>query len=473
MFVYQDALFDKPVYVVQAWRQEELAGAFEQMEKLRHSGFLAGYFRRAALYPEEHALPEILDVPLLRFILFRARTRFSQSTPARVFCPDLVPARGEHPGLALLTPAGSGANAWELATSCDGRGIFAMLREKEGGAGYYKDAFEELLCFADAPALCCSCTKGQEEKPVRELLRQVLGHDRALAMGCFARDGACFHAAEVLLQRLRDDTDFLCHVAGAGSDAGDVLRHLCLPKDVRISTVTRLEQGEVFLLQEELGRLVLLCQRRGIDTDALCRVQASLQPGTPLPLPGVLSEAGLNPAVCWTQLPEDWERMLAGQGHDIRQLLALSIRVDARGELSLSAKPVGKRHASLGCCRQALDERNDLLSLDLAGALPCEAAADDMVNSGAWHDALTVNRFGVVCGCTRSDLLFRQGNRLLTPPAGSGLRDGVLRRLLLERKVAEERAVSLARVLSSQELYCLDSVRGMCQVTLADPASVV
>ncbi len=465
MLIDQNQLYLKPVYTVQAYRVEELDEAFAQMEKLRHSGYLAGYFRRAALFPGEHVLPENPDTPLLKFFLFRSRQEHGRAAPPRVFCPAVLPLHDRAHELYAITPAGGQAFAWDLKTSCDGRDIFAMLKGDFGAAGWYQDAFEEVICLSHE--LSYQAPSGHDsEPPVREMLLQALG-GHALAMGCIGREETVFHAADALLVRHGTEDVFLCHMADDGQDQDAALRRLCFPSQARISCVTRLEQDAVFLLPEQLMRLETLCRERGVTTRELEHVRDQLRPAAPLPLPGELAEFGLSPAGCWTTLPQPWRESLQASGCDLNAVLALTLSVNADGRLHVSASSLPEAPALLGCCRQVLDERNDLLHLDLARRLPCEPAADGMTASGEWHDALVVDRFAVVCGCTHSALLFRQGSRLCTPPDGTRFYGGMLLRTLLDRKMVEERAVSLAQCLSSQDLYCLDCTHGLRKVSRA------
>ncbi len=463
MFVDQDYVYLKPVYTVQAYRVEELDEAFAQMEKLRHSGYLAGYFRRAALFPPEHVLPEHPDTPLLKFFLFRGRQPYMRPAPSRVFCPSVLPLHDRAHELCAVTPAGGQAFARDLKTACEGRDVFAMLKGEFGAAGYYQDAFEEVLCLSHELTYRGASARGSAPA-VRETLLQALGSSHALAMGCIGREETAFHAADALMVRHGTEDVFLCHMADNGKDQAAELRRLCFPPRARVSCVTRLEQGAVFLLPEQLTRLETLCRERGVDTQELARIRDHLRPAAPLPLPGALAELGFSPANCWTVLPRPWAASLQASGCDLNAVLALALCMDAEGHLEVSAGPVREAPAVLGCCRQALDERNDLLHLDQARPLPCEAEADETIRSGAWYDALVVNRFAVVCGCTRSDLVFKQGNRWFTPPDGSGLGNGILRRLLLDKKMIEERGVSLAQMLSIHQMYAMNCVHGAKQV---------
>lgn len=136
------------------------------------------------------------------------------------------------------------------------------------------------------------------------------------------------------------------------------------------------------------------------------------------------------------------------------------------------ARPLPERAPVLGYVRLALDERTDLVPLSLTTPLPCEDGVKKHLADGTWQDAVVVNRFAVATACTESELAFRQGSKLLTPPDDAGMRNDVLRSILLKKHVLEERGASLPQVLSSEALYCVSSVIGARRVEKADPAAI-
>ena len=52
-FILNGLVYDKPMFSIVAYNRAQLATAFEQMEKLRKSGHLAGYVRREAFLQQE------------------------------------------------------------------------------------------------------------------------------------------------------------------------------------------------------------------------------------------------------------------------------------------------------------------------------------------------------------------------------------------------------------------------------------
>ncbi len=479
MFIYQNSVYLKPMYTVQAYRKEELPEAFSQLEKLRHSGYLTGYFRRAALYPDEHMIPEEPDTPLIKFFLFRVCSKQDeQKTRQQVFCPAVQPLHNSLHQLYAVAGTKDTPYARDLVTRCQGQDVFAMLSPAFSSGGYYQDAFEEVLAFCNHQVVSLDLKDEKDaavakSMTVEELLKSSFGRDEVLGMGCLSRDSITFHGADCLMVRSRQEDVFCCVMKPGDADPAESLRKLCLPEGTEISACTRLEKGAVFLLKEHLSRIKKLAADHGIDTAAIDAMGSAVNPADPMPLPGDLADFNVSLENAWSRLPKAWEEELKKQGADLDAgPCALSIALDAKGKISVKAAPLPERAPVLGYVRTALDERNDLVPLSLTTPLPCEDDVKKHLADGSWQDALVVNRFAVVAGCTESELVFRQGSKLLAPADDAGMRNDVLRTILLKKHVLEERAASLPQVLSSEALYCVSSLLGARRVEKADPASL-
>ena len=481
MFIYQNSVYLKPMYTVQAYRKEELPEAFSQLEKLRHSGYLTGYFRRAAIYPDEHMIPEEPDTPLLKFFLFRVCSKQEENAAGsqkQVFCPAIRPLHNSLHQLYAVAGTKDTPYARDLATRCQGKDIFAMLEPSFSTGGYYQDAFEEVLALCDHQIVGLDLKDEQDHAransmTVEELLKSSFGRDEVLGIGCLSRDSIVFHGADCLMVRARQDDVFCCVMKPGDADPQGSMRRLCLPQGTEISACTRLENEAVFLLREHLDRIKKLGQDHGIDVSAIDAMGMAVNPAGPMPLPGDLADFKVSLENAWYRLPDSWKEELEKQGTDLSAgPLALSIVLDTEGKLTVTAKPLPERAPVLGYVRLALDERTDLVPLSLTTPLPCEDGVKKHLADGTWQDAVVVNRFAVATACTESELAFRQGSKLLTPPDDAGMRNDVLRSILLKKHVLEERGASLPQVLSSEALYCVSSVIGARRVEKADPAAI-
>lgn len=88
-------------------------------------------------------------------------------------------------------------------------------------------------------------------------------------------------------------------------------------------------------------------------------------------------------------------------------------------------------------------------------------------------DVLFINRKGEVTEGARSNIVVRIAGRLFTPPVSSGLLNGVLRRYLIKTGTIAERTLFPSDVRAAEEIYMINSVRGMVRVRLQRSRSSV
>ncbi len=87
-----------------------------------------------------------------------------------------------------------------------------------------------------------------------------------------------------------------------------------------------------------------------------------------------------------------------------------------------------------------------------------------------YADVLLYNGRGEVTESTIANVLARIGGRLCTPPVDCGLLAGTLRAWLLEEGCISERVITVDEVLACDEVYLMNSVRGVYPVTVEDGA---
>ena len=78
-----------------------------------------------------------------------------------------------------------------------------------------------------------------------------------------------------------------------------------------------------------------------------------------------------------------------------------------------------------------------------------------------FDEALFLNTAGELTEGCISNLLLRQGGRLLTPPLESGVLPGIYRGLMLENAEAEEAVLTLDDLRTADQVYLCNSVRGL------------
>ena len=441
-FILNGLVYDKPMFSIVAYNRAQLATAFEQMEKLRKSGHLAGYVRREAFLQQETSLdPETEEQPmaLLKFTLYRLQKKAPEPQQRPwVFCPSLL---GVEDGYI------------KVATNCPGSFIHDTLAPDFSCSAHFEDAFESLVFM------------GREEQnlaadnttPVRDLLFEALGNASVL-MGHFSPKGISLCPSTLALhKKAREEArDLLVRDA----DREEIVKRLCQPA-FPIRTATRLEGGRALLLERHLARLIRLASEHAIPTDrleSLARAVSSVE----LPLPGseALWSGGLP---CpWGMLPASVEEELLKAGVDIQKRAALHMELQKDGSVLFAALPLAEDGTrTCGVCRTCLDERSDAWQLDTTKALQEQDTIQERVQAGEIDDAIIVNRCAAVAGTGHGALLCKQGPALFCPPARERARDSVCLDFLLERSLVQERLCGLAKALSSQELFRANSLHGL------------
>lgn len=164
-FIFGDYLYENPIFMVKALTRTEIPEAFNQLEKLRRSGYLAGFMRwdTVSPAPEESVQPDprFEPAPYINFVLYRRRRRLPSPTLGpQIFCPSIKKGLDADLFLSMRErllekdPVADAVLSEEvvLDTQCDGRRLFDLLGRGECRA-YFKDAFEELLFLAPRPFL--------------------------------------------------------------------------------------------------------------------------------------------------------------------------------------------------------------------------------------------------------------------------------------------------------------------------------
>lgn len=85
---------------------------------------------------------------------------------------------------------------------------------------------------------------------------------------------------------------------------------------------------------------------------------------------------------------------------------------------------------------------------------------------GKIYDELFFNEKGELTEGARSNVLLTINGKLYTPPVKCGLLNGVLRQNLLDRGICTEKILYKEDLLHAENVYCINSVRGIMRVEL-------
>jgi para-aminobenzoate synthetase/4-amino-4-deoxychorismate lyase len=98
--------------------------------------------------------------------------------------------------------------------------------------------------------------------------------------------------------------------------------------------------------------------------------------------------------------------------------------------------------------------------------MPWYEEARKGIVQGKWYDVVFCNNKGEVTEGARSTIFIKKHDILFTPPVSSGLLPGVLRNRLIARNKCQEKILYFQDLLSADEIFCGNSVRGLKTVIL-------
>lgn len=92
--------------------------------------------------------------------------------------------------------------------------------------------------------------------------------------------------------------------------------------------------------------------------------------------------------------------------------------------------------------------------------------ASKKIAAGEVYDVLFFNEKGELTEGSRTNIILEISGKFYTPAVNCGLLNGVLRQNLLDSNVCEEKILYKEDVLNADNIYCINSVRGIKRVTL-------
>ena len=90
----------------------------------------------------------------------------------------------------------------------------------------------------------------------------------------------------------------------------------------------------------------------------------------------------------------------------------------------------------------------------------------EQITKGMFFDEIYFNEKGELTEGSRSNVIIKQNGILYTPPVSCGLLNGTYRKHLLKQGKIVEKTLYLNDVLNAEEIYCVNSIRGMVKTEL-------
>jgi branched-chain amino acid aminotransferase len=126
--------------------------------------------------------------------------------------------------------------------------------------------------------------------------------------------------------------------------------------------------------------------------------------------------------------------------------------------------------ASIGSIRR--NSKSPLGRMKTLGSLENMLARAEAIEAGS-DEAILLNEDGFVAECSASNIFIVEGGRLVTPPVGAGILEGVTRGVVIELasevgiSVAEENVI-VDRLLGADEVFVTNSIIELVPVTSID-----
>ncbi len=148
----------------------------------------------------------------------------------------------------------------------------------------------------------------------------------------------------------------------------------------------------------------------------------------------------------------------------------LRILLNDRGTFTLETRPLASSLPTrrVVLAKEPLSSKNEFLAYKTTYA-PWYTADRREIAAGKVFDVLHYNTEGHLTEGARSNIVLDLGGKLYTPPLSCGLLGGIGRADLIRRGICSERLLTLDDLRRARHVYCVNSVRGLLEVTLAPP----
>ena len=90
------------------------------------------------------------------------------------------------------------------------------------------------------------------------------------------------------------------------------------------------------------------------------------------------------------------------------------------------------------------------------------------IKNGEIYDEIFLNEKGELTEGARTNIVFEIDGKLYTPPLGCGLLNGIFRQKMIEEQQIQEKILYLADFKRAENIFCINSVRGITKVKIDD-----
>lgn len=148
----------------------------------------------------------------------------------------------------------------------------------------------------------------------------------------------------------------------------------------------------------------------------------------------------------------------------------LRTTLDSTGNIDFTYTPLfPHQNSQIDIHPIALDSHNDFLYHKTTHA-PWYQDSRSKIQNHEIFDTLFFNETGYLTEGSRSNIVISLEDKLLTPPLHHGLLNGILRQKLIKLGKITEHPLRPTDLLRAQKIFCINSLRGMVEVSLSQQA---
>lgn len=254
------------------------------------------------------------------------------------------------------------------------------------------------------------------------------------AIGMIAPEKTVFSVPIRILQKKNNEDFFLCRVGGAivwDSDTLDEWREtlikikfLSFGEDLELVETIKVENAELVYGAEHFERLQKSAEALGFEfNDDLLKIKPEKD--------GIL-------------------RILLSKNGDFKTRY-LPLEEAKTNRVTVSENKIDSKHPLL---KHKTTYR------------PWYESSVERIKDGVIYDEIFFNEKNELTEGARSNVIVQIGGKFFTPPLESGLLNGILRSKMIAQGVLFEKKITKEELLSAENVYCINSVRGMKKVDI-------
>lgn len=221
-----------------------------------------------------------------------------------------------------------------------------------------------------------------------------------------------------------------------------------------------LSNGLCFLLSEHIKRMYETAKKIQFQTDELDSLCGNYI--------NVSHETYTNHKI-HEFLPHNlpfWEKFNNAKIHNKGDYI-VRLLLHKNGQLEIQQRPLDTiKNTNVRLASHPQQSSNDFLYYKTTHRVHYKTS-NDAITSGSCYDEIHYNERDELTEASRNNLILKIKHEFFTPPLSSGLLNGIMRKLLLDKGICTERILKKEDIHNADKIYLANSVRGVVEVKLS------